>query len=617
MRLTLKNERATEQFAEDFALCLRKGDLVTLSGDLGAGKSTLARALIRALADNAKLAVPSPTFTLVQTYEETRIPLAHADIYRLNSAEELTELGLEEARQNGIVLVEWPEKAGRALADAQFALKLEEEGAGSADERSKASETRRKIKKAADERSVIADGAQRQTRRQNEPMSEPASETRRKENDSRIITVAAAEEALKRLEHSMAIRDFLREHGRGDAARRYLQGDASPRRYEKLIFCAHDRNSVPSPRGQTSLLSEQSERDKAILKGLPDAPKTEILMDAPILEIHDAERAAYIKRAHLAENNHAFIAIDELLIAQGFKAPAIYAKNQDETLLILEDLGREGILTAEGAPDPRRYLAAAEFLAEFHKTDWQTADERSVIADGAQRQTRRKNEPMSEVSLEGTQSETRRKETANKQPYRLPLYDIEALNAETDLFIDWYVPYKTGKPADKAFHARWRELWQPLFAKMQEGDKVLVIRDFHSPNILWQEQEQGVKRIGLIDFQDAALGQAAYDVVSLAQDARADISPGLEHELKTAYTTARHAFSADFNETQFEDAYAILGAQRAAKILGIFVRLKMRDGKDNYLRHLPRIADYFARNLRAPVLAELHLFLREYGLADE
>src|SRR4051794_32622526 len=111
----LPDEAATHRFARFLAGELKPGDIVALSGDLGAGKTTLARAIIRALAGDETLEVPSPTFTLIQSYDTSRGPVVHADLYRVNDPEELRELGFEEASEAGIVLVEWPERAGSAL----------------------------------------------------------------------------------------------------------------------------------------------------------------------------------------------------------------------------------------------------------------------------------------------------------------------------------------------------------------------------------------------------------------------------------------------------------------------------------------------------------------------
>ncbi|MFN3503668.1 MAG: tRNA (adenosine(37)-N6)-threonylcarbamoyltransferase complex ATPase subunit type 1 TsaE, partial [Allorhizobium sp.] len=120
----LTDDAATALFGEDLLLALQIGDCVALDGDLGAGKSTLSRAFIRALADDPDLEVPSPTFTLVQNYD-LKIPVAHFDLYRLSDPSELDELGLEEALADGICLLEWPGKAGRALPKNRIEIQFQ------------------------------------------------------------------------------------------------------------------------------------------------------------------------------------------------------------------------------------------------------------------------------------------------------------------------------------------------------------------------------------------------------------------------------------------------------------------------------------------------------------
>ncbi len=125
----LADEAATIRFGEDMAMALRRGDYVALSGDLGAGKSTFSRALIRTIADDTFLEVPSPTFTLVQSYD-LRIPVAHFDLYRIADAAEIDELGFDEALSDGICLVEWPEKGFGALPVEGITLTFVHEGDG-------------------------------------------------------------------------------------------------------------------------------------------------------------------------------------------------------------------------------------------------------------------------------------------------------------------------------------------------------------------------------------------------------------------------------------------------------------------------------------------------------
>jgi len=132
-----------------------------------------------------------------------------------------------------------------------------------------------------------------------------------------------------------------------------------------------------------------------------------------------------------------------------------------------------------------------------------------------------------------------------------------------------------------------------------------VLRDFHSPNLLWLPERAGVARVGLLDFQDALWGPHAYDVASLLMDARVDVSEALELRLLSRYAVGRQAASADFDLDEVVRCYRTLGAQRATKILGIFARLNKRDKKPQYLAHLPRVWNYLVRALTHPSLAKL------------
>src|SRR5437588_8499605 len=120
--IDLPDEAATESLAEDVAACVRPGDIIALSGDLGAGKTTFARAFIHALAGDLTLEVPSPTFTLVQAYTVGGVSVAHVDLYRVREAAEIAEAGLFDA--GDVMIVEWPERAGSLLAADRLDVRL-------------------------------------------------------------------------------------------------------------------------------------------------------------------------------------------------------------------------------------------------------------------------------------------------------------------------------------------------------------------------------------------------------------------------------------------------------------------------------------------------------------
>ncbi|MEO5755352.1 MAG: phosphotransferase, partial [Mesorhizobium sp.] len=191
-----------------------------------------------------------------------------------------------------------------------------------------------------------------------------------------------------------------------------------------------------------------------------------------------------------------------------------------------------------------------------------------------------------------------------------------AMMIEADLLIDWYVPAITGSPPSDALRAGYHKEWNALLDRLNGGEYTLMLRDFHSPNIIWRGDRSGHDRLGIVDVQDALIGPSAYDLASLAMDARVTLSPEIEKQTLAAYIAARHAAGA-FDERAFVEVYAIMAAQRNSKILGIFVRLEKRDGKPYYLRHLPRIRDYLRRALSHPALASLRDFYTAHGLLEE
>jgi len=176
-------------------------------------------------------------------------------------------------------------------------------------------------------------------------------------------------------------------------------------------------------------------------------------------------------------------------------------------------------------------------------------------------------------------------------------YDIHALLAETDLLVDWYLPY-VGVTVDDDLHQQLHVAWSQVLKPLLQQPEILVLRDFHADNLLWLPDRGRIANIGLLDFQDAVFGHPAYDLVSLLQDARRDVSPELEQPLIASFV--EQAKLTDLAE--FTKSYHILGAQRAAKILGIFVRLAKRDNKQHYLELLPRVEKHFLANLSTPEL---------------
>jgi N-acetylmuramate 1-kinase len=167
--------------------------------------------------------------------------------------------------------------------------------------------------------------------------------------------------------------------------------------------------------------------------------------------------------------------------------------------------------------------------------------------------------------------------------------------------LEWYLPDRGIAPTVE-LRAGFVAVWRELLSKAATAARTWVLRDFHSPNVIWLDQRPGIAKVGIIDFQDAVLGPAAYDLVSLLQDARIDVPEQIELALLTRYIKARREADPTFDPAGFAELYAIMSAQRNTRLLGTFARLNRRDGKPQYLRHQPRIFGYLSRSLAHPAL---------------
>lgn len=262
----------------------------------------------------------------------------------------------------------------------------------------------------------------------------------------------------------------------------------------------------------------------------------------------DGRKAILMDAPPPHEDPKPFIHVAEYLTATGFRAPEIWAKNEARGWVLLEDFGDRRM---------REHLDA-------HPED-ETGIYRQAIDTIAR--------------LSGA------------APAELSPYDEAAYLREVGLLSEWYMP-AMGLAVDRAeFDAIWRKALAPVAVCQQ----VTVLRDYHAENImLLDDGDQG-----LIDFQDALVGHPAYDLVSLLQDARRDVSPQLEAAMLEHYRNSANTHA------DFDLHYALLGAQRNTKIIGIFTRLWKRDGKDRYLGFLPRMWELLERDLAHPGLAPL------------
>ena len=261
------------------------------------------------------------------------------------------------------------------------------------------------------------------------------------------------------------------------------------------------------------------------------------------------------------EDIRPFVAIDRYLAGVGLGAPQILAEDAETGLLLLEDLG-DAIykrVIADGADERRLYLAAVDALIALH---------RAVPPEG------------------------------------LATYDDAEMIARASLFVDWFAPL-AGVGLDDAGRADFTAAWRAMLPALHRVPQVLILRDYHAENLLWLPEREGLKRIGQLDFQDATLGPATYDLVSLLEDARRDVAPAtvaaaLEHYLAAFPELDREAFAA---------AYAVAGAQRNFRILGVFCRLLTRDGKPGYQDLMDRVWGHVATDLAHPATAALAAWL--------
>lgn len=252
-----------------------------------------------------------------------------------------------------------------------------------------------------------------------------------------------------------------------------------------------------------------------------------------------------------------FIKIDEFLVSCGFFAPKIIAKNIDLGFLLLEDFGDETynrVLTKNPQEEFLLYKNAADVLSNLHHFE---------------------------------------------APKDLPIYNHALLFREVMLFIDWYLPAQ-GKILSLEEKSEFKYLWFKIFDLLSKENQVLVLRDYHADNLM--KIPQGV---GLLDFQDAVIGSKAYDLVSLLEDARRDVSEEVRQKILEYYIE-----KSGCEPDVFLRDYSILSLQRNVKILGIFSRLSKRDGKHHYLNFIPRVRDFVETRLEDKIFSEIKKLIK-------
>ena len=273
-----------------------------------------------------------------------------------------------------------------------------------------------------------------------------------------------------------------------------------------------------------------------------------VLMDAP--------------PAH--EDIRPFVAVAQYLLKLKLSAPRILGQDTNSGFLLIEDLGDEKFNTLLKTADKPNilYKRAIDVLCVLHKAE---------------------------------------------PPSWLSPYSHELLLAEVDLLVDWYWPTVTGTTIDSSTRTTYRNAWIEVFSAVKFGPPVTVLRDYHSDNLMWLPNRNGVAAVGLLDFQDALTGSPAYDLVSLLEDARRDVSGTLVENMIQRYVSATGT-----PWSSIERAYSVLGAQRNSKIIGIFSRLWRRDKKAAYLTLIPRVWRLLENNLTDPLLAPVRLWFDQH-----
>lgn len=338
--------------------------------------------------------------------------------------------------------------------------------------------------------------------------------------------------------------DFLKAAGLSDAVRAPLPGDASTRRYERLTTA-----------------------DGASLMLMDQAPAAESPPCDPSWTPDQRRAAGWNAVARLSAGRiEAFAAVAAHLKSLGLSAPEIPALDAPNGLAVLEDFGDDlfARVIADGADETPLYLAAIEALAVLHDAG---------------------NPPE---TLHGPAGD-----------WPLLTYDETALQGGADLFVEWLPKLDDRVSFDDAAIADWRAAWAPIVASGAAGASVMAHRDYHAENLIWLPQRDGAARVGMIDFQDAVRAHPSWDLHSLLQDARRDVSPALEAEALDRYFALRP----NVDHAAFMADYSGLAALNEARIIGIFARLIARDGKLRYRQFLPRMWRHLNANLEQPALA--------------
>lgn len=350
---------------------------------------------------------------------------------------------------------------------------------------------------------------------------------------------------------------FLERHGLGAARRQPLTGDASTRAYERLY-----------PADGLSLIF------------MDQPPKAETAPCPPEASVEERRALGFNAAYRLAAGRvDAFVACARYLKDQGLSAPEIVAFDADAGLAVLEDLG-DGLFANEiaaGADEAALYEAAIDALVVLHAAA----------------------PPPERLGGEGVS-------------WPLLTYDQLALTMASDLFVEWLPKLRPAFAPGAEALADWEAVWTPIRERAEAEAEVFCHRDYHAENLIWLPGRTGAARVGLIDFQDAVKAHRVWDLSMLLHDARRQVTPEREAAALERYLAAHPELDRD----KFVSDYHALGALNVARIIGIFARLVVRDGKPKYEGFLPRLWGYLDLCLADPALGVLKAWFDKHVPAE-
>lgn len=308
--------------------------------------------------------------------------------------------------------------------------------------------------------------------------------------------------------------------------------------------------------------------------GWDDANETPLAADASFrryfrLKHKDGRAAVVMDAPPEKEDVRPFVSIGEILSGFGYSVPRLLAADDEDGFLLLEDLGDTTYTRA---------LAAGE-------------DELSLYSLAT--------DLLTDLAKRGLEDVTG----------HVPAYSDEKLLQEVMLFVDWYLRPGVGLKIDDAARDAFADAWRNCLPAARSAPEVLVLRDYHVDNMMLLPDRAGIAACGLLDFQDAVIGPASYDLVSLLQDCRRDIS---EAVIKSAMERYFATMPEIVNRQAFLSSYRVLGAQRHFKVLGIFARQTVLHGNHGYLVHMPRLWRLALENLSDEALAPVREWIEKH-----